>query len=303
MLGICQFVGSNTNREGLSGAWQVTNQTEEDVKFLFSEDNRVRVVINGAINEGTVEVADDQVTLHDPNGNSMEFRWERSGNGLTLTSMDGSQTYEMDRFQIEGSDEQSESDSTEESDEETDESSETQSIPTMGSLASILILEDDGTWCGRVHDGAYHLLNPESEDAIRYYFIDALPDDIGNRAVEVQAGAVEGAGMAGLLYGFQEDPKRYYMLVVDGEGTIRLFHRAPDGMSQKFSATLGEEQKPKAGEPVKMRMVEDGKSVEIFVNGKSLGSFEGDGTGKGAVGIVAIGIVDAMFKNFEVNLK
>lgn len=300
-----QFVGSNDNPEGLPGAWQVTSEADVDIKFLFSVDGRVRVVINGDIKEGTVDVDGDQVTINDPsNGNSLEFTWERSANGLTLTTLDGSKVYEMERFDVSSPDQESDESSDESQDDsmESEETDASNPVPTMGPIAEVLSLEDDGTWRGVVVDEAYHLVNPEAADAIRYYYIDA-DESYGSRTVQAQAGAVDGEGMAGLLYGFEEDPKQYYMLVVDGEGTIRLLFRGQDGVSEKFSATLGDDQEAGAGEPVKLAMVEDGANVEIFVNDKSLGSFSSDATGKGGVGIVAIGIVDAMFKDFEVKTK
>jgi len=175
--------------------------------------------------------------------------------------------------------------------------------PSMGPLTGMLKEGNQGAWFGQFRGPVFRLVNPKDANAIKYFFVETDPKVNGHRTIEVNVASAKGDGMTGLLYGFNDKPKEYYMLVLDRSGTIRLFHRTSAGIKQKFSMTPGKNKsKPSTGQVqlTKLTMVEDGDSVKILVNDKSIGSFEGKGTGKGAVGIVAVGIVDALFHEFDI---
>ncbi len=189
----------------------------------------------------------------------------------------------------------------------TSDTTEVARAESMGPLVDTLSYESDGTWISKTDGNGFRLINPETPDDIRYYFLQTLPELDGRRTIEVQTVVLQGNGMSGLLYGFQDDPKQYYLLTTDRSGTIRLLHRTPEGpMEQKFSAERNVEDGADASdEPtnptlVKFTLVEDGQGVEIFVNDESLGTFEGSATGTGGVGIVAAGTIDAVFLDFDV---
>lgn len=175
--------------------------------------------------------------------------------------------------------------------------------PAMGPLSPLLKQGNQGAWTGQYLGSVYRLINPKKSNDIKYFFVNTEPKANGRRTIEVNVAAPKGDGLAGLLYGFQENPKEYYMLVLNRSGTLRLFHRTAAGIKQKFSMTTGSKNSTaKEGQVnlTKLTMVEDGDSVKILVNDKSLGSFKGAGTGNGGVGIVAVGIVDALFHEFDV---
>ena len=160
--------------------------------------------------------------------------------------------------------------------------------------------EVDG-WMGQVRNGAYWLQNPAEQGGIRYFFAPYDPADAGRRTISIDvdtSGAAPGAG-AGLLYGYSDQPRTYYMVLISGQdkaqqANVEIYKRDASGirLTMGSSVTLGQ-----GMNTVSMR--ERGREVEVLVNGRSISSFSSSGTGQGAVGIAAMGLGQFGFSNFR----
>ena len=109
----------------------------------------------------------------------------------------------------------------------------------------------------------------------------------------------------GLCYGFREQPKKeYYLLMLDTKGLLQAFHRAPEGgLTKLFHVTLEGNADPD-GKPagpllVTLKIIEDGTTAKAFVNDTEIGTFEGSAVGQGGIGIAGLGQIDGLFLDFS----
>ena len=150
-------------------------------------------------------------------------------------------------------------------------------------------------------DGDALLRSLSGPGEVRFYFLRPAEGEEGQRRIGVTVdmrGAAEG-GQAGLLYGYQENPKRYYLYTVGADGKITLMRRDEGGFRTMISSTKGGLQP----EAVRLELVEDGQQVGFVVNGERGASLGNDTMGRGAVGIVAISPGTFRFEDFEVTLE
>lgn len=178
-----------------------------------------------------------------------------------------------------------------------------QEAASLGVLAPYLLYgqDPDGPWIGETDGNGYRLINPDAPDPITYFFVGTAAEDHGKRTIEVKTVILQGDGMAGLVYGLQQDPKEYFLLVIDAEGRIQVLHRTPnDGINQALSANLQRDGGDADGPVVvTLRIVEAGDTAEVFVNDARIGTLQGPTVGQGDVGIGAAGRLDALFLDFK----
>ena len=169
------------------------------------------------------------------------------------------------------------------------------SAGTLGPLDGFLIQGESDGWRGANDRGAYWLENPSQEGAIRYFYTPYVEGSGGKRqlSIDVDVSNTTATARAGLLYGLKVNPQRYFMLLVGRGGEVELYRRDADGVNQLMSSST---KMLRGFNRVEMR--ETGGSVELFVNGKSMGSIESTGIGEGSIGIAAMGVGRFGFANY-----
>ncbi|MEM1211700.1 MAG: hypothetical protein AAGI68_05310 [Planctomycetota bacterium] len=180
---------------------------------------------------------------------------------------------------------------------------------SMGPLANTLLYgqEDQGPWQGQTDGNGYRLINPADANAITYFYLNAPPQDPGPRSVEVKTALIQGDGSTGLIYGFTDQPKQYFLYLIDRQGQLRILHRQPEGgFNELFSARLQADREdaqpaPQPAGPrlVTLRLVEDAGSVTAFLNDAKLHTF--NAPAQGGIGIAAAGRVDGLFLDFKLH--
>lgn len=168
----------------------------------------------------------------------------------------------------------------------------------MGPLTPVIQESDDGGWRVRNAEGAITLTNTTEPGAIRYYYVNADAAEEGRREVAVDVTLLhsEAGSQAGLLYGFQENPKSYFLFTVRGDGMASLHAMDSSGFHEKTAFSLS----TSVTETVTLGIVERGNEIALLVNGEEKASLGNDRLGRGAVGIVAGHLGSYRFDNFAI---
>lgn len=160
--------------------------------------------------------------------------------------------------------------------------------PALGPLQPYVMNSDDGDWSGALEGDVYWLENRAALGAVRYFYNKAARDGTNGLQVQVDV-TVESSdpnARAGLLYGYRESPRFYYLAVVGSQGQFELYRRDNDG----FQMVLGNTVERSASGRTSIVLKEMGKELTIVVNGHKIGAFQSAGTGEGAIGIAAMGV-------------
>lgn len=142
-------------------------------------------------------------------------------------------------------------------------------------------------------DGSYRLESRSDNDSVKFFYSDNPPDTYGRRSVVANL-KVDGRGAAGLIYGYQKDPTRYFLILVDAEKNLRILERGPDGFAEMLSMSTD------GGVVQELKLLENGSEVSVSLNGQNLLSLSNDHTGVGAVGVATLGAGTFEFQKFEV---
>ncbi len=166
----------------------------------------------------------------------------------------------------------------------------------LGPLESVVFTGNQDGWIGQLENGTYVLQNSKEIGGIRYFYTSFEKGDGGKRtvSVDVRVGSSDGSGRAGLLYGYQESPKMYYMILASAAGAIEIYKRDKTGVNMTVSTSS----KPKDGF-FHLQIVEKGREVQVLASGKHVSSFQSQGTGTGALGIAAMGLGRFSFTNYQ----
>ncbi len=164
----------------------------------------------------------------------------------------------------------------------------TQYLPASG---------QDDIWRYTKNGSSFELQNVGDPQAIKYFFVAPENGTEGRRQINVVLEIhPDSTGSAGILYGLNDARDLYHMLTLDAQGMVRVFRRDGDG----FRSLL--EQSSSAFEQGRANMLtieENGDEISYLLNGTSLGSVGGDLFGFGAVGLAAVGDVQAYFTRFS----
>ena len=166
----------------------------------------------------------------------------------------------------------------------------------LGPLTPHLELGEMAPWTGTAEGPAYVLSNSTDPNAITYYWVGS-PEAEGKRTIGVDVelrAAADGAGGAGLIYGYQEQPRSYFLLLLRPGNQVALLQRTEAGMEERM--TLGSDQVRAGANRLEIR--EAGQQIELFLNGQSIGAIGNDMIGRGGVGIAAAGTGTFVFSNF-----
>ena len=169
----------------------------------------------------------------------------------------------------------------------------------MGALNPYLSTGSQGVWNIRAADDSVLLENTAGGGEITYFYVNPKPEEEGRReiSVKVELQKFGSNSWAGLLYGFKENPKSYYIFALQGENTVSLFHRTDRGFKQRLSQQFSELSKGMTHLTIR----EQGNTISLIVNGREISSFGNDSIGKGAVGIAAADIGTYRFNGFQIN--
>ena len=157
----------------------------------------------------------------------------------------------------------------------------------LGPLQDTVTVGAKNDWMHSFDAGTYWMENQGDPTNIRYFYVPGPDEHHGRRTVEVSV-QVEGSpedSRAGLIYGLQEQPRRYWAIVTDGQRMIEVYTRDAEG----FRMTMGSSVEASSDGVTRIEVEEDGREVTIKGNGRSIGSFSSQGTGSGATGILAFG--------------
>ena len=166
----------------------------------------------------------------------------------------------------------------------------------LGPLDNVLIKGKTDGWIGSVEGSTYFLENPAENGGIRYFYGPFEEGTGGKRqlSVDVDVSNTTPDGRAGLLYGYQQNPTVYFMVLIGRGGQVEIYRRDNNGVNLMMSSSVD----IRAGFN-RVEVKEDGANATFFVNGNSIGSIESGATGKGSLGIAAMGIGRFGFANYS----
>ena len=168
----------------------------------------------------------------------------------------------------------------------------------MGPLSRVIEPRRDDVWTIRDEGGAAVFENVRSPNQITYYYVDPQPGDAGRREVSVEVDLLKAGpnSLAGRLYGFEANPKSYFLFTVGGDGSVNL-HRFDQGrFEQRLKMTIG----GVADGPTTLTIRERGDEIALLVNGVEKSSLGGSSFGHGGVGVVAADVGTYRFADFSI---
>ncbi len=170
----------------------------------------------------------------------------------------------------------------------------------MGPLNPYLESGASGPWTLTEQSGAAILDNRDADGDLTYFFVGPNSGEEGQREISVDIGLLRRSGFskAGLLYGFENEPRSYFMFTVDDQATVRLEYRSPNGWEERMSSTVS----GLNPEKISLTIREEGNQISLLVNGQERSSIGNNRMGRGAVGIVAVGIGTYSFSGFDVTV-
>ncbi len=165
---------------------------------------------------------------------------------------------------------------------------------SLGPLGPVLLYGIDGDYRGSVRpDGGYLLESKADEGNIQFFYTDNPQGTYGQRKIRLNF-ATTGPGSAGLIYGYQQDPNRYFLFLLDANRTFRVLERAPEGFSEMINMSVD------SSRTDELVLVENGMEVQVSLNGQNVLSLSNDRIGVGAVGLATLGAGDFEFQKFEI---
>ncbi len=169
----------------------------------------------------------------------------------------------------------------------------------MGPLLDVIAEESDEIWSARFEGNDLRLQNRGGRGAIRYYYVAPDAGEEGAREISVNVGLLDtqAGSQAGLLYGFEHDPRSYFMFTVDDSGSVGLYFLENGNLEERMRSTirgldLGD---------TRLTIRESGSSIALLVNGKEFSQIGGERMGRGAAGIVAANVGDYRFGGFTLH--
>ena len=195
-------------------------------------------------------------------------------------------------------DKSTDSDESNDGKENDQEEDEPRTAESLGLLKDIVSYGVDGNWTTSVEENNFCIHGPDAVGDVKYYYINTNEKHWGERTFKVKVEVREGAS-AGMIYGLRENPKRYYMIIVNRENELTVVQRTANGFKRRKGANFDHEEE----EPVELEVRENGNHIDLFVNGNKMFGFGNDSVGKGGAGIIAVDAGDYVFSNFELMIN
>lgn len=171
----------------------------------------------------------------------------------------------------------------------------------MGPLSPLIQTGSDGIWAISNDNGRVFMRNNTDPSAITYFYVNADPGQAGKREVSVDIEVLPSSAEAfgGLLYGYQETPKSYFLYTLGADDSINL-HYMHDGKFDKvLGSSLGDAGISKAAGRTRLTLRENGQRLTLLADGQVINEINSDRLGHGATGIVAFGVGDFRFGQFD----
>lgn len=176
-----------------------------------------------------------------------------------------------------------------------------------------LLVGHDGTWSGSFVGDRYLLSNTVDSNSISYFYISGI--SVGDRklslesvaaSVDVQVSPLVGRSPdsgsgAGLYYSLDPQGDTYAALVLRADGSYGLY--VYDG--NKFGFILGGTQHSIRPGAVNRLTLDSspGEGLKVIINGEHLSTFDRPGARAGRIGILAFGLGNFYFDNFDLHVK
>jgi hypothetical protein len=167
----------------------------------------------------------------------------------------------------------------------------------LGAFTSLVEDGTDGPWQQTITAEAYTMENRSDPNAIRYYWGIGDRDEIGSRTITLEVELVGGGdtARAGILYGYQDEPRSYFAFVLEASGAVALYRRDAAGFNM-YMSTVTDALRDGANE---LSIIESAGTITMFFNGVQTGSYNGAGVGEGAAGIISIGTGRFIFTAYD----
>lgn len=173
--------------------------------------------------------------------------------------------------------------------------------------AALFGLLDIGTtqndaWTGQMADGVYRLSNNTRADLIRYFHFDRVPNSPPGRnasrgALSVEVGIENDQGGAtGIMFAFDPEKRHYSALFLFGSGNYAFYRRDESGLNKIMSGPIKDFRKTGLNE---LAIVARDEFMELYANGRMLGSVSYGSPPSGHVGLIAAGKGTHIFDNFN----
>lgn len=167
----------------------------------------------------------------------------------------------------------------------------------MGPLTEHLFPGEVEGWSGSMEQGIYWLANEaKNPNDIRYFYtaIDDEPTATRTVSVDILTRDMGPNARAGLLYGYQDSPRFYYLIVASSNLELDIYQRNGDRFQLSQSSSIDS-----AGNGiVSLELNEKGRQLTITANGRTVSSLENDFIGNGQLGIAAFGLGRFGFTNY-----
>ncbi len=171
----------------------------------------------------------------------------------------------------------------------------------MGPLTSIIESSTGDTWSVQNNGSSVIMENQSDGGSVQYYYANPDSDEEGRReiSVELDFSQSQTESLAGLLYGFQPNPKSYFLFTAGNDQHVGLYHKSKNGFKEimKFSVDNFTSKK------IRLAIQERGNSIALLVNGTEKSTYSNKRTGRGAVGILAVGMGIFQFSDFDIELS
>lgn len=111
----------------------------------------------------------------------------------------------------------------------------------MGLLTEHLFLGQVEGWSGSMEQGIYWLANEAKNPNNIRYFYTALDNETPNArpvSVDIMTRDMDPNARAGLLYGYQDSPRFYYLIVASSNGELDIYQRNGSNFQLSQSSSI-----------------------------------------------------------------
>lgn len=171
----------------------------------------------------------------------------------------------------------------------------------MGPLTPIIKSDTGKIWSIRNDGDSVAMENKNDNGSVQYFYVNPNSGEEGQREISVELNFKQSQpeSLAGLLYGFQSNPKSYFLFAAGNDENIGLYHVGENGFGEIMIFSVDNYDPEK----VRLAIQERGNTIALFVNGTEKSTFSNDRTGRGAAGIVAVGKGTFQFSRFNIKVS